>query len=501
MQEKSPIHIVWFKRDLRIIDHEPIKNALHPDIPVLFLYILEPIILNDAHYSERHFTFIKQSLIDLNEQLKQYQTKLFAVTGDALSTFETLNEMFDIKQVFSYQETGLGITFKRDLLLKKWFKEHHIDWHESVQNGVQRGLHNRRVWKDSWVTFMNQPLDRPDFNERCVYGVAFITALETSFELIDFAHEPQKQIQKGGTSTALKYFDSFLNDRIKGYNTHYSKPLTSRQHSSRLSPYIAWGNLSVRMVVKKAASTSTGKTKNRTLNSFLSRMRWQAHFIQKFEMEPAMEYRSVHKAYRSLGKISDPILQKAWREGYTGYPMVDAGMRCLNATGFVNFRIRAMLMSFFTHHLWQPWQDGSEHLSQQFLDFEPGIHYPQLQMQAGETGINIVRVYSPVKNSLEHDPEALFLKKWVPELAHLPLPYIHEPWTITAMEQQFYNFELGKDYPEAIVDVTLSRKRAQDTLYGIQKKVKHKKESKRIIAKHTNPNREIWPGGNELKFS
>jgi deoxyribodipyrimidine photo-lyase len=502
MQHKNPIHIVWFKRDLRIIDHEPIKNALHPEIPTLFLYLLEPIILNDAHYSERHFIFIKQSLSDLNEQLAHYQTCLLNVEENALEIFETLDKKFDIKHVFSYQETGLGITFKRDIEVGTWLKIKNIPWTESVQNGVQRGLRNRREWKDTWVDFMNQPLDQPDFDEKCVLGIPFIKKLENDFKIINLNATRGPKIQRGGTSTALKYLNSFLAERINGYNTHYSKPLTSRKYSSRLSPYIAWGNLSVRMVVKKAAQLkSSSKVKNRVLDSFLSRLRWQAHFIQKFEMEPAMEYRSVHKAYRNLDKEIDPVLQKAWREGKTGYPLVDAGMRCLNATGFVNFRLRALLMSFFTHHLWQPWQDGSAHLAQQFLDFEPGIHYPQLQMQAGETGINIVRVYSPVKNSLEHDPEALFLKKWLPELAHLPLPYIHEPWKITAMERQLYNFRIDRDYVERIVEVTLSRKRAQNTLYGIQKAVKSRQESQRIIAKHTNPNREIWPGATDIKTS
>ena len=124
-----------------------------------------------------------------------------------------------------------------------------------------------------------------------------------------------------------------------------------------------------------------------------------------------------------------------------------------------------------------------------FLDFEPGIHFPQLQMQAGETGINNLRIYNPIKNGIDHDPEAKFIKKWVPELAHLETPFAHEPYLMTELEQQLYGFKLGKDYPKPIVDLKASRKQATDILWNMKKNKMVLIENKRILSKHTIINR------------
>ncbi len=152
--------------------------------------------------------------------------------------------------------------------------------------------------------------------------------------------------------------------------------------------------------------------------------------------------------------------------------------------------MRALVVSFFTHHLWQPWQAGAAFLGRQFLDFEPGIHYPQFQMQAGETGINMLRIYNPTKNALEHDTDAVFIRKWVPELAKLPTSFVIEPWTLTGIEQHGYEVILGKQYPKPIVDIKETYKHASTVLWHMQRNAKVRKESKRILAKHTLPNRE-----------
>jgi deoxyribodipyrimidine photo-lyase len=208
-------------------------------------------------------------------------------------------------------------------------------------------------------------------------------------------------------------------------------------------------------------------------------------------MEHVMENASVNKGYHKLKKSISKKYQNAWKTGTTGFPLVDACMRCLKETGYLNFRMRALTVSFFTHILWQPWQDATTHLSQMFLDFEPGIHFPQLQMQAGETGINNLRIYNPVKNGIEHDEDAKFIKKWVPELKKLDTIFAHEPYLMTPLEQQLYDFTLGKDYPNPIVDLKKTRKKASDILWNLKKNPEVKKESKRILLKHTLSDRNI----------
>ena len=130
-------------------------------------------------------------------------------------------------------------------------------------------------------------------------------------------------------------------------------------------------------------------------------------------------------------------------------------MKCLIKTGWLNFRMRAMLVSFLCHHLQLNWKDGVYHLAKLFLDFEPGIHYTQFQMQSGVTGINTIRVYNPLKQSKEKDPAGLFIKHWLPELNHLSPKFIHEPWKLTLIDLNGH--QLPGIYHQPIINTSLKR--------------------------------------------
>ena len=347
------VNVVWFKRDLRFTDHAPLELALKLDEPTLMIYVIEPTLLRNPHYRGRHWQFIGQSLEDLQCAAEALGHRIEVLEGDAVDIFNEVHRKLGITRLLSYEETGLDLTFKRDHAVAKFCQSEGIDWREFQTNGVERGRRDRKGWNRSWHRFMTT-----DPHQIELGSLKSISA-DASEQLNSLRSAKHRQwirhsgdMQAGGPNQAQQVLNSFLNDRGWGYQKFISKPEQSRTHCSRLSPYLAWGNLSMRQAYQALQQQEKKQGWGRAMSAFESRLHWHCHFIQKFEMECRMEFEDINRGYAAQPRGHNEDLVSAWKEGMTGYPLIDATMRALKATGYANFRSRAMLVSFLTHHLW-----------------------------------------------------------------------------------------------------------------------------------------------------
>jgi deoxyribodipyrimidine photo-lyase len=497
------LQVVWFKRDLRISDHAPLAEAARRG-PVLPLYIVEPDYWALPDTSGRQWAFIAESLVELRDGLMKLGQPLVVRTGLVTDLLARLHARHGIAHLWSHEETGNLWTFERDRAVQRFCREAGIPWVEIPQNGVVRRLASRDQWQTLHQAFMEKPIVPAPQRLQPLPEIQ-MGDVPTLSEL-GLDHDLCPGRQKGGRAAALDLMRSFYAGRGKGYRYEMSSPLTAQTSCSRLSPHLANGTISIREALQRAYNERKRAARIvaadrpvplTSIDSFIARLHWHCHFIQKLESEPRIETRAVHPVFEARRRPMPPDDRKlrVWCEGTTGFPFVDACMRSLIATGWINFRMRAMLMAFASYHLDLDWRVTGLHIARLFTDYEPGIHWPQVQMQSGQTGINTPRLYNPVKQSLDQDPEGIFTKLWLPELANLPIPMLHQPWLLTRSEQERFGVILGATYPERIVEHEIAAREARERLTIARRGENFRESAKAIFVKHGSRKTRRAPRG------
>lgn len=512
--------IWWVKRDFRLEDNEALCEAIRQCDAVMPLFIIEPSLCCADETSAFHYHAWQRAAAALDQALKKRGSSLDLWIGEVCDVLEKLNVHEGFEALFSHEETGSSITYRRDRAVTRWTDSRGIVWNEFPQNGVIRRLTDRdkrqpvvrrrlietppapapgriNSWRLSkgagdWSRSVNTTNESAGRCERLNSWPAFkfINKNAPLEETLRF--ELLQQLSESHAQADLR---SFLNLRGIDYAGGISSPNTAFTAGSRLSAHLAWGTISLRCVFKAlhtrdrelASISDAGSIRwRRSLQAFQSRLHWHDHFMQRLESAPEMEYKAINPAYRSLQYHNDELLLEAWKRGMTGIPLVDACMRCLMATGFLNFRMRAMLVSIGCFGLAQSWRSLQYPLAQLFYDYEPGIHLSQIQMQAGVVGINTIRIYNPLKQLKDHDPDAKFVKQWIPELREFD-----------AVQIARYDQQMLGDYPAPVARIGENTKAIRDQIYAIRKSDVGRSAAKIVLKAHGSR----LPGNDRMRSS
>lgn len=475
--------IWWVKRDMRLRDNEALTRACAESKTVMPVFVFEPLVMQGPDWGEIHSYAVIDAVSRLRKNLQHHGSDLWVRSGSIIAELESLRRVYKFSAIYAHQEVGLNHTYQRDQAVAVWCRKNRITLNEVAQNGVWRGASNRSAWQAHFQSILDTP------------ALAIPSNISTTVPKLQIPKGRIPTLKKSGVVTptilwpevgeraAAETLQSFLRARGHAYSGGISSMVTAPTACSRLSVHFAWGTMSLRQAWQasqtrlKNLESDASLSWRRSLPKFQSRLYWHAHFVQKLEDEVTLEFYPANQVFQDSLPVAvgnEAVTRLiAWRTGTTGFPAIDAAMRYYQQHGWLNFRSRAMVTSFAVHALRLPWQSIQYELAKFMIDYVPGINTTQVQMQTGVTGINTIRVYSPMKQMADHDPQAVFIHSQVPELRGF-----------TAEEISDFQAQSLGAYPVPIIDFKTETKIMKDALYSLKKSPSGQAEAKQVYQKH-----------------
>jgi deoxyribodipyrimidine photo-lyase len=457
--------LVWHRADLRTADNRALAAACEDGDRVAPAFVVDPRYYGpDGLACDARLRFLHDCLDDLDRQYRDRGSSLALLQGNPRERLRRLLDEGHIDAVYYNRHPTARYGKQVADEVRSWpettaFTDDGLRYADERHRDGTTAVDTREDWDDHCEAyFEGDPAPRP--TEMSATPVASDVTLDEVASRAGL--DPDKrEMPQGGTIAANARLEGFC-DRIGEYPSVVSPPAAAAEQSSRLSPDLAFGVLSPRQVYQRVQQCPDG----RGTSMFVSRLYWNRHYHQKLADWPGWTDRAVNPVFRGLFRDEhDPDLDRAWQEGRTGFPMVDAAMRALTTTGYINFRMRALVATLYVYVLKQWWKRGADFMYAHLVDADAAINYTQWQSQCNLTGVHPVRVYDPANQQREYDSDGEFVRKYVPELASLPDEHLARPEQTPVHVQRECGVDVGTDYPYPVVDYDHEADRAR-TIYA-----------------------------------
>ena len=472
--------LVWHRTDLRVRDNPALDRAAalarESEATIQPVFVFDPRFYGSRSLAcDGRIAFLHECLSSLREQYRERGAELAFLHGEPAQRFSTLLDTTNTRYshlCYTRHPTARYGARRDDELGSRLDAEdecadslHARTTIEAVPEGAivfdaqERGIDSREGWAEQCEEYLRGEYHPPPDSDVLVSETNALAGDETIEEIeAQYGVDAVKRdVPRGTHRAAHRRLDWFTRAKtIDRYPGGISPPAEAERRTSRLSPYLRFGLLSARQVYQAGVERGGAE---RARDLFESRLYWNRHFRQKLADNPTLTREAVNPVLRGLytdDDEHDPALVAAWKAGRTGFPMVDASMRALTETGWLNFRMRAMVASFFGYILKQWWRIGADFMYYHLVDADPAINYAQWQMQCGLVGCHPNRVYNPRKQARENDPDGEFVRTYVPELRDLPTEFLARPERAPVHVQHECDTTIGDepdaDYPYPVVD-------------------------------------------------